>query len=59
MNVGIGTEATQFPEKEYINGIFFAMLSGLSGFIVNFPYPVRVTGTFSPWKVSISAQVWL
>ncbi len=22
MNVEIGTEATQFPEKEYINGIF-------------------------------------
>jgi hypothetical protein len=23
MNVEIGTEAAQFPEKEYINGIFF------------------------------------
>jgi hypothetical protein len=22
MNVGIGSEAAQFPEKEYINGIF-------------------------------------
>jgi hypothetical protein len=22
MNLKIGTEATQFPEKEYINGIF-------------------------------------
>jgi hypothetical protein len=26
MNVKIGTEAAQFPEKEYINGIFLAVL---------------------------------
>jgi hypothetical protein len=25
MNVEIGTEAVQLPEKEYINGIFFAV----------------------------------
>jgi hypothetical protein len=25
MNVEIGTEAAQFPEKEYINGIFIAV----------------------------------
>jgi hypothetical protein len=25
MNVEIGTEATEFPEKEYINGIFAAV----------------------------------
>jgi hypothetical protein len=25
MNVEIGTEATQFPEKEYINDIFVAV----------------------------------
>jgi hypothetical protein len=25
MNVEIGTGAMQFPEKEYINGIFLAM----------------------------------
>ncbi len=25
INVEIGTEAPQFPEKEYINGIFFAV----------------------------------
>jgi hypothetical protein len=25
MNVEIGTEPTQFPEKEYINGIFVAV----------------------------------
>ncbi len=27
MNVEIGTEAMQFPEKEYINGIFLAVWS--------------------------------
>jgi hypothetical protein len=26
MNVEIGTEAVQFPEKEYINGIFVAVI---------------------------------
>jgi hypothetical protein len=26
--VEIGTEATQFPEKKYINGIFVAVQSG-------------------------------
>jgi hypothetical protein len=25
MNVEIGTDATQFPENEYINGIFVAV----------------------------------
>jgi hypothetical protein len=25
MNVEIGTEAAQFPEKDYINGIFLAV----------------------------------
>jgi hypothetical protein len=29
MKVEIGTEAAQFPEKEYINGIFFAVPSKL------------------------------
>jgi hypothetical protein len=28
MNVEIGAEAAQFPEKEYINGIAFAVLFG-------------------------------
>jgi hypothetical protein len=27
MNVEIGTEAAQFPEKKYINGIFDAVLA--------------------------------
>jgi hypothetical protein len=29
MNVEIGTEAAQFPEKEYINGIFIAVWDNL------------------------------
>jgi hypothetical protein len=41
----IGTEAAQFPEKEYINGIFVAVLSSLSGFnFVNFPLPSEGDG---------------
>jgi hypothetical protein len=28
MSVEIGTEAAQFPEKEYINGIFIAVQDG-------------------------------
>ncbi len=31
MNKEIGTEATQFPEKEYINGIFVAVWRNLRG----------------------------
>jgi hypothetical protein len=27
MNVEMGTEAKQFPEKEFINGIFVAVLA--------------------------------
>jgi hypothetical protein len=31
MNVKIGTEAAQFPEKEYISGIFLAVRGSLGG----------------------------
>ncbi len=31
MNVVIGTEAAQFPEKEYINGIFLAVWGHAEG----------------------------
>jgi hypothetical protein len=30
MNVEIGTEATQFPERELINGTFLALYKGFS-----------------------------
>ncbi len=29
MNVEIGTETAQFPEKEYINGIFVAVCANI------------------------------
>ncbi len=34
MNVEIGTEAAQFPEKEYINGIFVAVYSQWGGSMI-------------------------
>ncbi len=34
LNVEIGTEAAQFPEKEYIKGIFLAVQSHRSGWIL-------------------------
>jgi hypothetical protein len=33
MNVEIGTEAAQFPEKEYINAIFVAVYKGEPAFV--------------------------
>jgi hypothetical protein len=33
MNVEIKTEAAQFPEKEYINGIFLAVWLCREGFV--------------------------
>jgi hypothetical protein len=42
MNVEIGTEAAQFPEKEYINVIFVAVqLATYSGI----PLPINGHGT--------------
>jgi hypothetical protein len=35
MNVEIGTEAAQFPEKEYINGIFLAVWLLITFYILN------------------------
>jgi hypothetical protein len=35
MNVEIGAEATQFPEKEYINGINCLCSAGRDGFLVD------------------------
>jgi hypothetical protein len=34
MNVEIGTKVAQFPEKEYINGIFVAVHANKSSFCV-------------------------
>jgi hypothetical protein len=38
MNVEIGTEAGQFPEKEYINGIFLAVCGGGGGVKISLQY---------------------
>ncbi len=38
MNVEIGTEAAQFPEKEYINGIFVAVQINVAFFVGAFPW---------------------
>jgi hypothetical protein len=49
MNVEIGAEASPFPEKEYISGIFVAVYKGrkekkTTNFWVN-------TGTYSKFKI--------
>ncbi len=38
MNVEIGTEAAQFPEKEYTNGIFFAVSNKITS--VSFTFKI-------------------
>jgi hypothetical protein len=38
MNVEIGTEAAQFPEKEYINWIFLAVSGALSSLSIVLPF---------------------
>jgi hypothetical protein len=51
-NVEIGTEATQFPEKVYINGIFVAVcLCRVKQQFEGTP------GYGKPWKVPISQMV--
>jgi hypothetical protein len=44
MHVEIGTEAAQFPEKEYINGILVAVHQQVLYIVVHFIYK-RVLGT--------------
>ncbi len=52
MNVEIGTEAVQFPEKEYINGILVTVhnlvLSLLAACVVGFAdiWPVHVNSIY-------------
>jgi hypothetical protein len=36
MNVEIGTEAAQFPEKEYINGIFVSVHTDSEPYTIKF-----------------------
>jgi hypothetical protein len=55
MNVETGTEATQFPEKEYINGIFLAVCSivGLQHYKYFIPHTVHF---FSETIATIARQ---
>ncbi len=46
MNVEIGTEAAQFPEKEYINGIFVAVRSTTEVGLYNFSHLLQTSGKF-------------
>ncbi len=46
MNVEIETEATQFPEKEYMNGIFVAMLAAWTVFYKD-PFPGSCCSPFN------------
>ncbi len=39
MNVETGTEAMQFPEEEYINGIFVAVWHSLCSWKMLYVYP--------------------
>jgi hypothetical protein len=56
MNAEIGSEAMQFPEKEYINGIFVEVLS--SGFLAfywsgGFGTFLQISSLFLPigWRI--------
>jgi hypothetical protein len=49
MNVEIVTEAAQFPEKEYINGIFLAVIS------LNF----RPASFSDSWRAWLRAFLWV
>jgi hypothetical protein len=57
MNVEIGTEAAQFPEKEYVNGIFLALHDHNFGnklcqhfFLTDLVPLFCITGLCQKWK---------
>ncbi len=56
MNLKIGTEAAQFPEKEYINGIAVAVLDAM-----NNPrsYPATQTHSLNGNDALLSAMIML
>jgi hypothetical protein len=60
MNVEIGAETAQFPEKEYVNGIVFAVYADSyhCPFLVSFPFlsaPIHLdcSGSDCTWTVTL------
>jgi hypothetical protein len=69
MNVENGTEAAQFPEKKYINGIFLAVctasthLRGLlknpcTGLLEPFLYSMTFIDRVWKWEESVPSNMW-
>jgi hypothetical protein len=56
MNVQIEAEATQFPEKEYINGIAVAVQCLASSELLTPPPPVPLVSVFSPGCEGVGGQ---
>ncbi len=58
LNVEIGTEAAQFPEKEYVSGIFLAvrLFMGQIQKLLDTFYPNK-KGPFKPKKTPYHATV--
>jgi hypothetical protein len=60
MNMENGTEAAQFPEKEYINGIFLAVCGGGGGgkssmeYILLAPTHFRLTFTLNDDDINVT-----
>ncbi len=54
MNVEIGTEAVQFPEKEYINGIFVAVYD--NSYSISFLSPLSTVSTYARQQHLLSAK---
>ncbi len=58
----IGTEAAQFPEEEYINGIFVAVYSMLSAAehsnLEKGLYTAGVCGLITPWNYPLMMLSW-
>jgi hypothetical protein len=59
MNGEIGTEAAQFPEQEYINGIFVAVYCGIEKFRgYSKEIPIFDTQTFGSPSFSLSNMIF-
>jgi hypothetical protein len=59
MNVEIGTEAVQFPEKEYINGIFVAVYSNFLTKKICSRAQFRVASVINSWFFWLALEIYL